>query len=186
MSATSYETRGGIRVQRTVEDIPVANAIEPVVQALDTHRGVLLASSYEYPGRYTRWDMGFVDPPLVLVTRGRTFRIEALNERGRVLLPPIADALRSSPAVETVAIAEAVVEGTVRAPTGRFPEEERSRQPSVFSLLRVLLDLFRHPEEPHLGLYGAFGYDLAFQFEPIRPRLPRPEEIGRASCRERV
>src|SRR5499426_4636701 len=101
MIATTYDTAGGIRVHRTVEEIPVANAIEPVVLALDTHRGVLLASSYEYPGRYTRWDMGFVDPPLVLVTRERDFRIEALNERGRVLLPPIASALRASDAVET-------------------------------------------------------------------------------------
>src|SRR4029077_1241991 len=99
MSATTtYETAGGIRVQRAVEDIPVANAIEPVVHALDTHRGVLLASSYEYPGRYTRWDMGFVDPPLVLVTRGRGFRVDALNERGRVLLPPIVAALRAAEA----------------------------------------------------------------------------------------
>ena len=176
MSATSYETRGGIRVQRTVEDIPVANAIEPVVHALDTHRGVLLASSYEYPGRYTRWDMGFVDPPLVLVTRGRGFRVEALNERGRVLLPPILQALRTSDPVEAVAGGEAALEGTVRAPVGRFVEEERSRQPSVFSLLRVLIGLFEHPEEPHLGLYGAFGYDLAFQFEPIRLRLSRPAD----------
>jgi anthranilate synthase len=157
MSATTYETRGGIRVQRIVEDIPVANAIEPVVHALDTHRGVLLASSYEYPGRYTRWDMGFVDPPLVLVTRERRFRIDALNERGRVLLPAIEPALRASDAVETLAVADGSLEGLVRAPEGRFAEEARSRQPSVFSLLRALIALFEHPDEPHLGLYGAFG-----------------------------
>ncbi len=173
MTTTTYETRGGIRVQRTVEEIPVANAIEPVIHALDAHRGVLLASSYEYPGRYTRWDMGFVDPPLVLITRGRDFRIDALNARGRVLLPPIAETLRALDAVERVVAAEASLEGAVRAPAGRFAEEERSRQPSVFSLLRGLVALFHHPEEPHLGLYGAFGYDLAFQFEPIRLRLER-------------
>ena len=173
MSTDIYQTAGGLRVHRTVEDIPVPNAIEPVVRALDTHRGVLLASSYEYPGRYTRWDMGFVDPPLVLVTRGRSFRLDALNERGRLLLPPVADALRRSEAVETVEATETLVQGRVRTPEGRFAEEERSRQPSVFSLLRALLDLFRHADEPHLGLYGAFGYDLAFQFEPIRLRLTR-------------
>ena len=129
MSTETYETAGGIRVHRTVEAIPIPNAIEPVVAALDTHRGVLLASSYEYPGRYTRWDMGFVDPPLVLVTRGRGFRLDALNERGRLLLPPIAAALRRSEGVETVAAGDALVEGRVRAPEGRFAEEERSRQP---------------------------------------------------------
>jgi anthranilate synthase len=35
------------------------------------------------------------------------------------------------------------------------------------------VDLFFHAEEPHLGFYGAFGYDLAFQFEPLRLRLER-------------
>src|SRR5882724_11926954 len=176
MTATTYETAGGIRVHRTVDEIPVANAIEPVVEALDAHRGVLLASSYEYPGRYTRWDMGFVDPPLALTARNRDFRLEALNARGRVLLAPIAAALRSLDAVERLSATEDALEGAVRAPAGRFVEEERSRQPSVFSLLRALGALFHHADEPHLGLYGAFGYDLAFQFEPIRARLPRPAD----------
>jgi anthranilate synthase len=176
MTATTYDTVGSIRVHRTVEEIPIANAIEPLVQALDAHRGALLASSYEYPGRYTRWDMGFVDPPLALTARGRGFRLEALNARGRVLLSPIAGALRALDAVERVSATEEVLDGAIRAPAGRFAEEERSRQPSVFSLLRALGALFHHPEEPHLGLYGAFGYDLAFQFEPIRLRLQRPPE----------
>src|SRR5437899_4958170 len=176
MTRTTYETAGRIRVHRTVEEIPVAGAIEPVILALDDSRGVLLASSYEYPGRYTRWDMGFINPPLVLIARGRGFRLDALNARGRVLLPSIAEALRALDAVERMATAEASLEGAVRAPAGRFAEEERSRQASVFSLLRALGALFHHPEEPHLGLYGAFGYDLAFQFEPIRLRLERPPE----------
>src|SRR5262249_57857743 len=100
MSTTAYETLGKIGVQRTIEEIAVVNAIEPVIHALDQRRGVLLASSYEYPGRYTRWDMGFVDPPLVLSARGRQFRVGALNARGQLLLPPLAatrpslDALR--------------------------------------------------------------------------------------------
>jgi len=176
MSTTEYETLGRIRIQRTVESIPVEGAIAPLVHALDTHRGALLASNYEYPGRYTRWDMGFADPPLALVARGRSFRVEALNARGRVLLPPIAEALGALAAVERMATDDEVVAGDVRVPTGRFAEEERSRQPSVFSVLRALVALFAHPDEPHLGLYGAFGYDLAFQFEPLRLRLERRPE----------
>lgn len=61
----------------------------------------------------------------------------------------------------------------LREPEGRFPEEQRSRQPSVFSVLRRLGELFRAREDEHLGLYGAFGYDLVFQFEPMKLRLPR-------------
>jgi len=176
MTTTEYETPGRIRVRRTVETISPAGAIEPIVDALDTQRGALLASNYEYPGRYTRWDMGFVDPALALVARGRAFRVEALNARGRVLLPPITEALRALPAVERIVATEEAVEGAVREPAGRFTEEDRSRQPSIFSVLRALIALFHHRDEPHLGLYGAFGYDLAFQFEPVRLRLERPAD----------
>ncbi|HKA61310.1 MAG TPA: anthranilate synthase component I, partial [Methylomirabilota bacterium] len=176
MTTDRYTTRRGIHVHRTIQAIPVTDAIEPVIHALDSHRGILLASSYEYPGRYTRWDMGFVDPPLVLVARGRGLRVETLNERGAVLLPAIADALDGVDAIEALERAEHSLTVTVRQPAAGFTEEERSRQPSVFSVIRALVDLFRHGDEPHLGLYGAFGYDLAFQFEPIRPRLPRPAD----------
>jgi anthranilate synthase len=176
MTTDSYVTGGGIRVLRMVEPIPVANAIEPVIEALDSHRGVLLASSYEYPGRYTRWDMGFVDPPLALVAGGRRVQVEALNPRGEVLLPAVADALAALDALESLDRSDTRLTVTVRAAGARFAEEERSRQPSVFSVLRALVRLFGHADEPHLGLYGAFGYDLAFQFEPIRLRLPRPSD----------
>src|SRR5713101_2659654 len=174
MTTDRYLTRGGVAVGRTIEDVPVRNAIEPIVSALDERRGALLASSYEYPGRYTRWDLGFVDPPVALTARGRRFRVEALNARGRVLLPAIASVLSTLDAVATLETRDDGLDGEVRVATGRFPEEERSHQPSVFSLLRALVDLFFHEGEPHLGLYGAFGYDLAFQFEPICLRLERP------------
>ena len=176
MTSDRYITRGGVHVHRTIEAIPVQDAIEPVIQALDSRRGILLASSYEYPGRYTRWDMGFVDPPLGLVARGRRLRVEALNARGAVLLPAIAGALEGQDALDALEPGDGSLAMTVRSPAAGFTEEQRSRQPSVFSVIRVLVDLFRHPDEPHLGLYGAFGYDLAFQFEPIRPRLPRPDD----------
>ena len=175
-STEQYLTRGGITVRRTIESVPVRHAVEPILEGLDQRRGALLTSSYEYPGRYTRWDLGFIDPPVVLTARGRRFRAEALNARGRVLLPALGRTLSGLDVVAAIDTRDDVVEGEVRAPAGRFTEEDRSRQPSVFSLLRALVDLFFHEDEPHLGLYGAFGYDLAFQFEPVRLKLERPPE----------
>ena len=58
-------------------------------------------------------------------------------------------------------------------PSGTFTEEERSRRPTVFTALREIMALFAGPD-PHLGLFGAFGYDLAFQFEPVPPAPPAP------------
>jgi anthranilate synthase len=54
-----------------------------------------------------------------------------------------------------------------------FSEEERSKQPSVFSVLRTLVHEFQNEHDSHLNLIGAFGYDLLFQFDPIEFKLPR-------------
>lgn len=175
-SSETYRTNGGINIRRIIEGIPIDDAIEPVIDALDRHRGVLLASSYEYPGRYTRWDIGFFNPPLVLVSRGRHFSFSALNARGRVLLPAIADVVCHLPSVIEPAVREDTLSGLIATPEGRFPEEQRSKQSSIFSVLRAVIDLFSSQKDQHLGFYGAFGYDLALQFEPLRVRLERPTD----------
>src|SRR5947207_1079132 len=176
MQGTSYTTRGGIRIQRETWIGPYEREHATLAHTLDNRRGVLLSSSFEFPGRYTRLDMGFVDPPLVFTARDRRFTVEALNGRGRVLIPDIAEALGGLATAELSDVGEDHIAGEVRQSDTRFPEEQRSRQPSIFSVLRALIHLFGSPEDKHLGFYGAFGYDLVFQFEPMPLRLPRPDD----------
>ena len=57
-------------------------------------------------------------------------------------------------------------------PAGPVAEEDRSRRPTVFTAVREVIAAFAG-DDPHLGLYGAFGYDLAFQFERVTPRIDR-------------
>ncbi|MEC7915668.1 MAG: anthranilate synthase component I [Actinomycetota bacterium] len=170
-----YRTQGDIDVSVKVVSIEPDAAIEDLVDRLDSARGVLLSSSYEYPGRYTRWDMGFVDPPLAVTSSGDTVMIQALNPRGRVLLEPVRRRLGE---FEEISFIDDNADQTVcqvdRAAT-RFEEEDRSRQPSSFTVVRSLVELFTGTDQ-HLGLYGAFGYDLAFQFEPIDLELSRPKD----------
>ena len=71
MQRLTYETKGGVRVHREIAVQPYSPADTALAERLDDRRGVLFSSSFEFPGRYTRWDMGFVDPPLVLTARGR-------------------------------------------------------------------------------------------------------------------
>ncbi|RAY11124.1 anthranilate synthase component I [Actinomadura craniellae] len=173
---SEYLTAGGVRVTRTA--VPVASErkselLNTLVAAVGERRGGVLSSGMEYPGRYSRWHLAYVDPCLEIVARGRTIGAHALNERGRVLLPALAAVLRGT---GQVTADEAGRFEVFVPPTEEFfPEEERSRQPTVFTALRAVIDLFRC-DDPHLGLYGAFGYDLSLQFEPLRVNHERPAD----------
>ncbi|MGM0633210.1 MAG: anthranilate synthase component I [Pseudomonadota bacterium] len=164
---TRYDTTGGVTIQRSEQRIPVDDAVEDLLVRLDSHRGVLLSSSFEYPGRYTRWDIGFVNPPIAITALGRRMRIESLNRRGRLLLPEIQRCLLGYDAVRSLQPGDGTLDLAVNDPDESFAEEQRSRQPSVFSILRAITRHFHSDRDTHLGLYGAFGYDLAFQFEPV-------------------
>jgi len=170
-----YTTEGGITVDcsvRVVEDDEAE--FQALVDSVDVQCGLILESSYEFPGRYAHWTMGFTAPPLVLEAWGRSFTVTALNARGKVLLRAIQPALSADSAVESlVAESEGALRGHVRTTDRWFSEEERSKQPSIFSVVRCLVGLFACENEPQLGLYGSFGYDLALQFEPIELRADR-------------
>ncbi len=162
-----HQTRGGIWVHLSVEPLDYTQAMDDLADQLDGSPGVLLRSSFEYPGRYTRWDIGFVSPPLRFTGRGRELRVEALNRRGGILLPEVARALAGGEFVERMESGPEAIRLLIRAAEAEFSEENRSRQHSVFSALRALVDWFHSPRDRFLGLYGAFGYDLTFQFEDI-------------------
>jgi len=214
-------TGAGVTITRTASTFDPAE-LERIGALVDRRRGGVLSSGMEYPGRYTRWHMAYVNPPVEITTVGRRITARALNERGAIILPVIADAMRrvgdevidddgtqednskkrgaqefgtqefgtqgfgaqGFGALELGAqelgaqqLGAQVFRGpelTVYVPAGdgAFTEEERSRQPTVFSALREIVAAFGC-DDPHLGLYGAFGYDLAFQFEPVTLRQDR-------------
>lgn len=170
----SYTTIGNVRVSRSITQVKLETALEEILFYLNSQRGGLLTSSYEYPGRYKRWAIGFVNPPLELTTRENAFILTALNERGQILLPLLFEHLSQSPQLQAVTQNYKSITGLVKLTQEFFPEEERSKQPSTFTVVREILQIFSSQEDEHLGLYGAFGYDLVFQFEPISQHLERP------------
>ncbi|MBB5519677.1 anthranilate synthase component I [Amphiplicatus metriothermophilus] len=173
---STIETAGGALIERESRPASYEEGVGGIVRRLDARRGVVLASGFEYPGRYTRLDIGFSDPPIEIASRERAFRITALNARGEIILPALVAALDGLDALENLDAGAREIRGRVRAPAGYLPEEQRSRQPSVFSVLRAILAAFSTRDDQHLGLYGAFAYDLAFQFEAIRLALTRPDD----------
>jgi anthranilate synthase len=168
-----YTTPHGIEVTRTVSKANYRRGLKHLLGDLDQHRGIYLSSGYEYPGRYSRWDIGATRPPLEIVARDRRMEFRPLNMRGHKIVELLAPILAGHPHWEEFALVEGAIAGRLKPLPRLFPEEQRSKQPSAFSILRALIEEFRGEEDSKLGLVGAFGYDLLFQFEPISKKLPR-------------
>ncbi len=175
MRPESYLTPGGISVTRTISKVPYARGLSGLLRKLDTQRGLYLSSGYEYPERYSRWDIAAVAPPLEIAAAGREIVFHPLNERGHVINRILEPVLANHPHWESFSLTDCELRGTLKPLPALFPEEERSKQPSAFSILRTLLNEFRHPLASRLALAGAFGYDLLFQFDPIDLKLPRKD-----------
>lgn len=149
-----FMTKGGVQVTAHVQGLEFSKsdapgtseaAINHLIDQLDSHKGVLLTSSYEFPGRYARWSLGFVDPPLEISGKANKCTIKALNDRGRVLMPAIEQTMKQLKTDEILSDVQSFeyangegtavggvtqIDVTVVPPgkVGSFSEEERSRQ----------------------------------------------------------
>src|SRR6202521_2389415 len=173
MRPESYSTPSGIAVTRSISNVTYRKGLRGLLKKLDTQRGIYLSSGYEFPGRYSRWDVAAVAPPVEIIARGRDITIRPLNARGEALNKILEPALSSHPHWESFSNDNGTLHGKLKPLPALFPEEERSKQPSAFSVLRALVEEFQHPLASRLALVGAFGYDLLLQFDPITLKLPR-------------
>ncbi|PWY56206.1 anthranilate synthase component I [Legionella qingyii] len=168
-----YKTQGGVEVECSQITLDYQQGIENLLEHLDSQRGALFASSFEYPGRYTCWDIGFYNPPLAFICRQNLIQIDALNQRGKILLTFIIPLLEREKFLEIVSQNDALLQIKIKASSEVFSEEDRSHQPSVFTVIRLILAFFKLEDESYLGLYGAFGFDLIFQFEDLSKHKKR-------------
>ncbi len=176
-ATTHYITSGGVHIERHTLPLTLTEAraaLSSIARALDTQPGVLLGSSFEYPGRYSRYDIGLVNPPLRITCSSERVELAGLNPRGAALLRLLLPVVSGTSALMDVHVADDIIRARVRPAVAPETEEERSRSASVFDLLRALVAHLGHAGDGLLGLYGAFGYGLGFRFEPVRVQLPQP------------
>jgi anthranilate synthase len=173
----TYTTQGGIIVRRKKEPAVYDIISDELPKRLNKEKGALFSSSFEYTGRYTRWDIGFVNPLLEITTQGYYFSIKALNARGVLILKMLKETLASYPNVVDLEAKTNIIQGTIQSSEkDGFDETERTKLPSVFDVLRLIQGLFFSKEDAFLGLYGAFGFDLIYQFEKMTLSKPRHDE----------
>lgn len=173
---SDYLTRAGLAITRVAEQFTGgANRLDDLINLLDRRRGVVLSSGTTVPGRYESFDLGFSDPPLKLETAGVNFKLEALNERGQVLIAFLGDVMREPCVVISektpVRLAGHIVRGD--APVD---EDQRTRRASAMSLVRDTIAAFSANDDGLLGLFGAFAYDLVFQIEDLVQKRPREQD----------
>ena len=88
--ASSFTTPGGVDVSCTVTEFDPA-LMAGLARQVEQRRGGVLSSGMEYPGRYSRWEVAYVDPCVEVAARGRLITARALNERGAVIFGVISD-----------------------------------------------------------------------------------------------
>ncbi|BAL12586.1 MULTISPECIES: anthranilate synthase component I [Bradyrhizobium] len=173
---SDYLTRGGLAITRVAEQFTGgANRLDDLINLLDRRRGVVLSSGTTVPGRYESFDLGFSDPPVKLETTGVNFKLEALNERGQVLIAFLADVLRE-PCVVISEKSATWLAGHIIRGDAPVEEDQRTRRASVMSLVRDLVAAFSANDDGLLGLFGAFAYDLVFQIEDLVQKRAREQD----------
>ena len=170
---SEYRTASGLAITRLSEQFSGdAKRLDDLIELLDRRPGVVLSSGTTVPGRYESFDLGFSDPPLVLETTGTNFSLTALNARGEVLIAFLADVLREPCVVIAEKSAKRLAGHIVRG-AAPVEEDQRTRRASVMSLVRDMIAALSANDDPLLGLYGAFAYDLVFQIEDIVQKRAR-------------
>src|ERR1700754_3124927 len=177
---SEYRTNSGLAITRLSEQFSGdAKRLDDLIELLDRRPGVVLSSGTTGPGRYESFDLGFSDPPLVLETSGTNFSLSALNARGEILIAFLADVLLEPCVVIDEKSATRLAGHIVRG-AAPVEEDQRTRRASVMSLVRDLIAAFSSNDDPLLGLFGAFAYDLVFQIEDLvqkRAREPDQRDI---------
>src|SRR5438270_4740276 len=173
---SEYRTSGGLAISRAVEQFTGnAKRLDDLIELLDRRRGVVLSSGTTVPGRYESFDLGFSDPPLQLETVGFDFSLQALNARGEVLIAFLGDVLRE-PCVVISERSAARLAGHIVRGAAPVDEDQRTRRASVMSLVRDLVAALAANDDPLLGLFGAFAYDLVFQIEDLVQKRAREKD----------
>jgi len=134
-----------------------------LAEEINGKKGALFSSNYEFPDRYSRWETAAVDPFIEVRASGLNGVINALNSGGISLLKIIHGFLKDIEAVELDVTRESI-SFTIKKDTNVYTEEERSKKNTIFTVIRAIINGFKC-DDPWLGFYGAFGYDLVFQFE---------------------
>lgn len=170
-------TKSNINITRKETAIAPDKGISFLIDYLEENRGMFLSSGTEYPGRYSRWETGFFEPPIEVIASFDQVVFKALNQRGDVLINIFESILQEkNDGQYDLSRNNDKLIAKINHIDKIFKEEDRSKQPSVLTPIRNILIALKYDQHDALGFYGAFGFDLLFQFEKINLINKRDEK----------
>src|SRR5260370_40613742 len=114
MPKLSYTTPSGMTVTRSESQADYKKGLKHLLHKLDRFRGIYLSSGYEYPERYSRWDVASICPPLEIVAVGRDIHFPPLNKRGEALAQILFPVLEHHPHWDGVGFPGAGLHGRLK------------------------------------------------------------------------
>src|SRR5262245_19391968 len=97
-----------MKITHSDTSLPYDAGIDFLLDRIDAGKGMYMASDTDYPGRYSRWDIGFDAPPLEVLGFPTSCEFRALNARGEKIIAMIAALFKEKPdASFTVAASDA-------------------------------------------------------------------------------
>ncbi|MBR1943576.1 anthranilate synthase component I [bacterium] len=163
------KTKSNILIKRETTELKAEEGIFYIVKNLDNNKGMFLSSGTEYPGRYSRWETGFFAPPVEVVAFFDRVVFIPQNKRGSKIIDIFRQILeQNNKNLYNLVEENDKLTAKIIFTEKFFKEEDRSKQSSVLTPIRIILNALKHNESDVLGFYGAFGFDLLFQFEKIK------------------
>src|SRR5690606_18691728 len=115
-----------MKVTHKDQALPYESGLDNLVGSLDREKGLYMASDTDYPGRYSRWDIGFDRPPVEIIGHAQKTVFRALSERGVRILDLVAGffARHADPAFTPARQDDATLVCTIKPAQKVFSEEE--------------------------------------------------------------
>jgi anthranilate synthase len=136
---------------------------------LNGGRPGVLYESVDIAPIYGRYSLAVVDPPIIVEGKDESFRIRALNRRGREVLAQMFT-IDDLPCCQSFTLSDKMLSGIVPCERKPVAEDERLQLNNISQVIRNVLHAFRC-DDRFLGLYGAFAYDFVRLFEVLPDRL---------------
>lgn len=133
-----------------------------------THPSLLLESRLENHA-YSRDNLIAVTQAIKLTGKNEHFKIEALTDVGREVLNYLENEF--SYAVDIKRGPNSIEGQVIRVFDSDLTENERIRQSNVSRIIRTTISRFKSINYRFAGLYGAFAYDFARNFERFGQRF---------------